>query len=223
VQRLLALAGSDNLHEAQAAMRAAQKLMLRHNIGSLEAERRPELSFRQLGRIRQRHPAHEKVLSGILGAHFFVRCIWVFAWDVKATRKGRVLELCGAQANLEIAAYVYDFLLVTAERLWNAHKHAQCIRSNADRRRYLCGVMTGFSESLQRAADVHQSTGLIWVGDPRVDAWFRQRHPRVRRGSGGRVRADSAWAAGREDGRRIVLHRPLTEKRVRSKQKLLSG
>lgn len=219
VQRLLALASSDNIHEAQSAMKAAQRLMLRHNIEAVETNSQLAIRFEQVGLIRQRHPAHIKMLSGILGAHFFVRCIWVFAWDVSKAKKGRVLELCGTESNLQIAAYVHDFVLSSAERMWQEHKRSQGWSSNSERRRYLCGVMMGFSESLETQAQEHQEAGLIWVGDPRVDDWLRQRHPRIRRGSGGRVRTTAAWSAGRQAGRKIVVHKPLTQK----KRKGLAG
>ena len=162
------------------------------------------------------------MLSGILGAHFFVRCIWVFAWDVQTAKRGRVLEICGTEANLQIAAYVHDFVLATADKLWKEHKRAEGITSNSERRRYLCGVMMGFSESLETQAQQNQEAGLIWLGDPRVDAWLRQRHPRIRRGSGGRVRTNAAWSAGRQAGQKIVVHKPLTQKKRRGLAGLLS-
>jgi len=222
VQRLLALAESDNMHEAKAAMKTAQRLMLRFNIGALETQEETSVHFEQVGSIRQRHPSHVKMLSGILGAHFFVRCIWVFAWNVQEAKRGRVLEICGTEANLQIARYVHDFLLATGERLWAEHKRDEGIDSNAERRRFLCGVMMGFSESLDAQSREHEETGLVWVGDPRVDAWMRQRHPHTRRGSGGRVRPTQAWAAGRRAGRKIVIHKPVTQKPRRGLKGLLT-
>jgi hypothetical protein len=222
VQRLLALAGSDNIHEAKAAMRAAQRLMLRYNIDQMEAERPTAMAFEQVGAVRQRHPTHVKILSGILGEHFFVRCIWVFAFDVERGRKGRVLELCGTPANLAIAAYVHDFVLVTSERLWAEHKAREGIRSNAERRRFLSGVMMGFSESLSTQAVEHGETGLVWLGDPRLDVYLRQRHPRIRSGGGSRMRVTREWQAGRAAGRKLVVHRPLEGKKRRGIRGLLT-
>ena len=47
IRKLLALAGSDNQHEAEMAMRRAHELMLRHNIEQAQAEQRYEV--RHLG------------------------------------------------------------------------------------------------------------------------------------------------------------------------------
>ena len=51
VQRLLALASSDNIHEAQSAMKAAQRLMLRHNIEAVETNANVAIRFEQVVRF----------------------------------------------------------------------------------------------------------------------------------------------------------------------------
>ena len=50
IARLLALAESANVHEAQAAMNAAQRLMLKHNLDSVADKRRAGYGFRHLGK-----------------------------------------------------------------------------------------------------------------------------------------------------------------------------
>mgnify|MGYP001258857352 CR=1 FL=1 len=62
-------------------MKAAQRLMLRHNIEAVETNSKLTIRFEQVGLIRQRHPAHIKMLSGILGAHFFFHHSHTFAFN----------------------------------------------------------------------------------------------------------------------------------------------
>ncbi len=213
ISRLLALADSDNQHEASSAMSAAHRLMRKHNVSVNRGEGQPgQYRFVQLGEVRGRTPAHEKILAGILGQHFFVQPIWVVAYAPEAGRRGRVLEVCGRPENLQMAIYAHGFLLDTCERLWSRHKRERGIRGNKDRRRFYSGVMIGFSERLSTAAVEAEETGLVWVGDAGLDAWTARRHPHLRQGRRTRMSVDGAWHAGRAQGRKVVLRRPISKK-----------
>jgi hypothetical protein len=208
IKRLLALAESDNEHEAQAAASAAQRLMLKYNIELLEAGPRG-YGFRQIGHAKARTPAHEKQVAGILAAHFFVEAVWVPAFDVRTSTRGWVLELCGTAENLEIAAYVHGFLLETADRLWARHRR-EANTGNKDRRRYLLGVMMGLrGEAREEHEAAVQEEGLVWVGDRGLDKFVKQRHPHLVTTHGSPIAMDGALASGRAAGREIVLHKPI--------------
>ena len=211
VHGLLALADSENEHEARAAMNAAHRLMRRHNVDAVAAGP-VEYEFTQVGRTSRRFSTHERVLAGILGAHFFVQPIWVFATDRDRGGRGRVLELCGRPENLEIATHVHAFVLESAERLWRSHKKEHGITSNKDRRRFLAGVVTGFDEKLDGEAAACEETGLVWVGDADLTHWVAGRHPHMRAGRRARIRTDSAWHAGRAAGQRVIWRRPIKSK-----------
>jgi len=209
IARLLALAESPNRHEAESAMKAAQRLMLKHNIDAKIAAAGEGYAFVQLGIPRQRVEAAEHVLAGILASHFFVEAIWVPSYLAKQARTGRVLELCGTLSNLEVASYVYSFMLETGERLWREHKVRHAIDSDKERRRFLVGVMSGFAEKLRSGVQESRREGLIWVGDPGLADFLNQRYPRRNGGSGIGVRQTEAYQHGREAGRNIVLHKPV--------------
>jgi hypothetical protein len=217
IARLLALAESPNVHEAEAAMKAAQRLMLKHNIEAKVAAAREGYAFIHLGVPRRRVEAAEHVLAGLLARHFFVEAIWVPSYLAKEARSGRVLELCGTLSNLEVASYVHAFLLETAERLWREHKRRHGIDSDKERRRFLVGVMAGFDEKLKAGVKESQREGLIWVGDPGLEGFLQQRYPRRTGGSGIGVRPTAAYEHGREAGRNIVLHKPVKESQTRGR------
>src|SRR5206468_1286250 len=61
IARLLALATSPNVHEAEAAMQQARRLMLEHNIDAAAAQAREGFAFRHVGAPRRRIDAHEQV------------------------------------------------------------------------------------------------------------------------------------------------------------------
>jgi hypothetical protein len=217
ISRLLALAESPNVHEAEAAMKTAQRLMLKHNIDAKVAAAKEGYAFMHLGVPRMRVDAAEHVLAGLLSSHFFVQAIWVPSYLPREGRTGRVLELCGTPSNLEVAAYVHGFLLETAERLWREHRRKHAIDSDKERRRFLVGVMTGFHDKLKTSVAENRREGLIWVGDTGLDEFLQQRYPRRSGGSGIGVRLTEAYHQGREAGRKIVLHKPVSQAQARGR------
>jgi hypothetical protein len=190
-------------------MAAAQRLMLRHQIDSATTQASHDYSFVHLGRPTGRVLEHDRLVAMILGKYFFVDVIWIPVYRPLEGKRGSVLEVCGARANLEIAEYVHGFLHDRAERLWEEHKRAHAIRSNRDRRTFLAGVMAGFAEKLARQETVNRCDGLVWVKDANLSAFLHVRHPRIRHVRHMGPRRTDAWAKGREAGRDIVLNRPI--------------
>ena len=209
IARLLALADSPNAHEAEAAMRAAQRLMLKHNIDASAAVAREGFTFRQVGTASGRVSAAEHVLAGILTRHFFVAAIWVPSYRPREGRSGRILELCGTPSNLDVAVYVHGFVLETAERLWRRHRTERALRGDRERRRFLLGVMMGFDDKLGAAAADNRREGLIWVGDPQLENYMARRYPRRTGGAGIGIAATETYEHGRKAGQGIVLSRPI--------------
>ena len=212
IAHLLALAESPNVHEAEAAMLAAQRLLLKHNLEQQKAKLAQGYAFKHLGKPTGRTTEAERTLSLILSKHFFVEAIWVPVYRPLQGKRGSVLEICGTEENLEIAEYVHGYLVETAERLWSEHRKTHGIRSNRDRRTYLAGVMTGMNDKLSREAKKSKKAGLIWVADGDLASFFRARHPHVRHVRYGAKKRTDAYAHGREAGRQIVIHKGIKAK-----------
>jgi hypothetical protein len=207
IAKLLALAESPNEHEAQAAMSAAQRLMLKHNIEVLVSGSTSSYCFRHLGLPTGRISEHERRLAMILDEFFFVQVIWVPVWRVAAAKRGSVLEVCGSRDNVELAAYVYDFLMYTADALYRADRKRRGDRSHQARRKFLAGVMSGFHERLKSERKRSETQGLVWAGDAELGGYFRRRHPHVRWARHSVSTTGEAYARGQTAGRNIVLHR----------------
>ena len=221
IRKLFALAGSANQHEAEAAMRMAHRLMLKHNVERPSAEESDTAyGFRHLGRYTGRVSEAERVLAGLLGEFFFVQPIWTTVFRVQDQKRVSVLEVTGRHENLAMAEYVYGFLQQAAESLWKQHKKEQRIAGDADRRVYMAGVMRGFAEKLRSERSAAEATGLVWVEDPRATSYFRRRHPRVRTTHYYSSENRAAASHGRAAGRELVLSRPL-EKGPSNKTRLL--
>ncbi len=211
IARLLALAESPNIHEAEAAMAAAQRLLLKHNVELRDARTAQGYVWRHLGKPTGRTTEAERVLSLLLGKYFFVEAIWVPLFRVREGKRGSILEICGSPENVEIAEYVHGYLVATAERLWREHKINHGIRGDRDRRTFLAGVMSGMTEKLKREASRSKEAGLVWVADGDLSRYFRKRHPHVRHIRYAGQRRSEAYAYGHEAGREIVIHKGMRE------------
>jgi hypothetical protein len=211
IARLLTLANSPNENEAQAAMAAAQRLMLKYNLELSGKSELRDYCFRHLGKPTGRVYEAPRILALILSEHFFVETIWVPVWRTLEGKRGSVIEVCGTRANVEMADYAHDFLIQTGDRLWREHKHSKSIVSNRDRRAFLAGVMAGFRDKLSSQKKVHREHGLVWRGDPALAAYLKQRHPRSHWTRHSTSSSSAAHAEGQRAGSTIVFHRGLTE------------
>jgi hypothetical protein len=202
VKALLALAKSDNPHEAESAAKAARRLLAEHDLdlGAVEVE----YTFRQLQPTKSRFDPWEKALAGLLSVHFGVSTVYIYAFRASEGKWARALEIMGPNPHVEVAAYVHDVLRTTVDRLWRAHKKKRGITSDRDRRTFLYGAVSGFRETLDK--EVKQDpTALVKVDDPRMKAYVNSRYPRLISGSGYSIRRGEALEHGREAGREITI------------------
>lgn len=207
VRALLALAQSDNENEAKNAAAGAQRLMLKYNLERLGKGAERKFVVKHVGSPTGRVQEFQRTTAGILQQFFFVQALWISVWRPREGKRGSVLELCGNEENVSLAAYVHDFLHRSAEALWVRHRQVNKIPGNRDRLRYLAGVASGFANKLKKDQCSHAAQGLVWTGDPALDAYFKRRYPRTTRVSYQTSARSEAHRAGRVAGEKIVLHR----------------
>jgi len=207
IAKLLALAESPNEHEAQAAMSAAQRLMLKHNIEAAPRAREAGYGFRHLGTPSGRVGESQRQLALLLAEHFFVEVIWVPVWRPAEGKRGTVLEVCGSAENLELAEYVHAFVTHTGERLLRDYRAQHGKLARGDGERFLSGLVSGFRAKLADQKRKNAREGLVFVGDSELSDYLRSRHPRVRVTHHRITTSGHAFARGREAGRNLVLHR----------------
>jgi len=182
--KLLALAESSNENEARAAMNAAHAPDAESTIWKEQSVGRDR--FTELPATWAHRPAACRKRSGssrlsILSSHFFVDAIWVPVWRAREGKRGSVLEICGRLPNLEMAEYVYAFLLQTAARCGPITRKS----SASDRTGIGAPTSRVSSPASSRSSEAqgsarNTSEGLVWVGDAAVGEYFHRRHPRVR-------------------------------------------
>ena len=112
VKKLLALAQSDNVHEAEMATLKANQLLIHHNLSALEEDEGgfDELYVRkvfQIKRATSKYQAIQEILQ------FF------YVYPIFSYGKGQVaLEVTGTKENVLIAEYVAHYLDEELERLY---------------------------------------------------------------------------------------------------------
>lgn len=214
VKKLLALAQSDNIHEAELAAAQAQALLHRHHLKlqdvlSLDPE---QLSFEQgmgaraLGIPKKRHYRFEYAITNLLCEHFFVDVIWVGSYDVVTLKEGQVAEICGRQEDLEIAEYVYHFLHNHLDLAWRRHKAKNQLKGMNERLSYSLGLVQGFEAKLNQQAASRTERGLTLIASEAASRFLRLRHPRIRSISSGMWTPTGSYGAGFKFGQNLTLH-----------------
>ncbi len=224
IRKLLALGTSSNPHEAERALGKAHELALRHNIELRDAGSTTDFDVRILAPVYRRVPSWNWSILGILDEYWFTRYICRPLTDADG-RRVQVVELYGTRRNLDLAEYVYYFLRNQGDLLWRAFRRSHPEVAGRARLSYLNGLYSGFAETLQkRHADLARSKALVWKGDPRLEAFFRQRNPRVSRRSVSSNIDAGAHEAGKVEGRKLRLRPGIGDDgRGSSAPKLLGG
>ncbi|MEZ6187718.1 MAG: DUF2786 domain-containing protein [Planctomycetota bacterium] len=213
IHKLLALADNNpDEHEAQAAFARASELMLKYNLDGVRGPTR-HYTYRYLGRASGRTPHYRYQIASILQEYFFVQCIWVDSYDVARGVRGSRLEVMGTRANVDMAEYVHDCLERQCQSLWQRFKAEREITDRRAKRHYLDGLLAGFRRQLNQSQTQSAERGLIWIGDPELNAFARERYPRTTRTRLDAVGHSDVRSEGVRAGERIRLHQPVASAR----------
>jgi hypothetical protein len=208
IRKLLALAQSGNRHEAEAAMDKAHELARKYNV---DPQRLPEnRSYVSvfLGKPALRHFREFYHLSGLLQEFYFVQGIWVSAWVVEREKMGRVLEISGTCANVQMAAYVYDFVNRYIDLQWRRFNRSRSL-NRFRRTDFAVGVIEGFREKLAgtaKKAESKDAGAVVPYADPLLTRYVRDRYPRLRSVQHRGVQEDpEVMQEGVRRGRKLVI------------------
>ena len=130
IYKLFCLGESDHKAESEAAISKAYELMAKYNIslGDLPDEKRAFV-FRPVGEIYTKVPEYVKKLARIISEYYFVKHIFITHEHNRYGKKGpgnkRYIEFYGEPHNVDIAEYVYHFLLIEGERQWKFFQQSE--------------------------------------------------------------------------------------------------
>lgn len=209
VQKLLALAASDNQHEAEAAMATAHRLLLQHNLDLRAATEQRNYTRALLGGSAASIPLSWKMISGILSQFFFVEAVWTHEFVAAHGRDERRLEVFGRPHDVDMARWVHDFLHASLQRLYLAARSRGEV-AGSGRRDYEAGVLGAFRTKLRAEREHQAQRGLVWVGDADLQRYMRSAVGPMRSFGATGPQRSAAHAAGQRDGANLRLHRPMS-------------
>ncbi len=218
VHKLMALAESQNMHEAEAAMAKANALIAKYNLRLLECERRREYVSAFAGQPALRHFREDYLLAHLLEDYYFVKGLWITAYVLGKGKMGRVLEISGIASNVLIAGYVHDVVKRFIDAEWK--RYTRKGKMNRSRKSdFAAGIIAGFSGRLKKqqqqvsVSTPQSTTALVVLDDPQLEDYMQQRYPSTRTFRRKGTRSDpSVMADGKRLGADLLIARGVTLK-----------
>lgn len=225
VRKLLSLAQSNNENEAFLAMKKANELIEKYNIERLGQEGNSRYVHAIINHKKKRIENYQRSIGLILKDYFFVEVIYSYFYDAHCCETHRTIEILGAVENVLMAEYVYYFLLNQLEVLWKNHRKETGYPGHRKKRSYWLGLLKGFGDKLaglekgrqavvKRDNDESKTTSaLICAQDKMLTHYKKMRFPRLENlRSQGATLDRRSYETGISDGKRITIHRGITQK-----------
>lgn len=214
IQKLLALAESNHIHEAEAALSKAHQLIEKYNIDMINmAEKREYVSI-YLGKPALRHFREEYSLANFITENYFVYGIWVSAYVIEKEKLGRVLEISGTSQNIRIASYVYDFVSTHIDMAWREYN-----KDNNLNRYRKTDFATGIIEGLQSKINADNSGNSeekhlpVKVEDAQLTDYASYKYPIIKHFKRGSSTVDPTIRKDGENiGKKMIISRGIEQK-----------
>lgn len=212
IHKLMALAESGYPNEAKAAMSKAYELISRCHMDRIQRGLDQAYTSIFLGKPRLRHMRETYHLAHLLQNYYFVQGMWIQAWAIEKNKMGRVLEISGARANVQIAEHVHDTVCRYIDAAWADYGRGKGLNRHR-KTDFAIGIIGGFATTLEPAgASADGGARLpVRVQDPALNRYMDQRYPQVRSFSRKGPRYDArVLADGTESGRKLVIAKTIT-------------
>ncbi|MBW1841704.1 MAG: DUF2786 domain-containing protein, partial [Deltaproteobacteria bacterium] len=222
VKKLMALAESQNRHEAEAAMAKAHELIAKYNVDLITHEEKRDFVSMFLGTPALRHRRDEYHLARLLDDFYFVSGLWVSAYVLEKNKMGRVLEISGTVQNVKIAGYIYDFVRYYIDAQWRKYNRGKGLNRHrlTD---FAVGVIEGFSAKLAsqiKAKDrMNKDLALVRVEDHLLKKYVAYKYPHTRSFSRSASNQDDRILDdGMRLGKKLVISKGITSKKNSGKR-----
>jgi hypothetical protein len=170
IKKLMALAQSQNQHEAEAAMAKAHQLIGKYNVDLLTHEENLNFVSVFVGKPALRHFREEYALACLLTDFYSVFGIWMPAYVVDKGRMGSVLEISGTVQNTKTAHYVYDFVRQSINSQWDEYNKDNGL-NRYRKTDFAMGILQGFSSKLKSQTETKRKVKDTCPLVPRSGRW----------------------------------------------------
>ena len=220
IRKLMSLAESKNIHEAEAAMAKAHELMEKYNIECLQQGKSRNFMSVFVGDPALRHFREAYYLANLLQDYYFVQGLWVSAYVLDKGRMGRVLEISGTAQNIKIASYVHVFVNRYIETRWREYNQGKKL-GRYRKSDFAVGLIEGFTNKLSggrqfyresRAADTR---ALVTHDDLLLKGYMAHRYPHTRSFSRSSLNHDAGIVEdGFEIGKRMIISKGIERRQA---------
>ncbi len=226
VRKLLALAQSENEHEANLAMAKAGELMDKYNLRQIAEDSRENYENVIINHGKKRLERYQRKIATILRDFFYVYIVFSRQYDPELDTEHKVIDIMGKKENVEVAEFVYYFLEQKIRSLWNENRSKLKGRGLRARNSYFYGLLQGFYDKLKKqnsrlqescckhsGSDTQTTSVLVVSSDTKLKSFVNKRYPRLGKYAASNVKIDfDIYAQGIVDGKDIVIYRGVHSK-----------
>ena len=230
VEKLLALGESNYEAEAESAVAKAYELMERYKIKLAKNQRKGKVWLsRPVGILFKKMPSYVWDLTRMMGQYYNVRCIQCHHYDNEVCERYRYIEMFGEPHNLDVAEYVFHFLLLESERKWKefyeSDKYVSGIHGKVA---WIKDFMYGFGSKLciqkksildarkKEEVEYSQITALVYKYDQVLEDKYKEHYPNMRNiqtASSSQRSGDGGYSAGKSTSVRTAVKRGMSTRR----------
>ena len=216
VKKLMALAQSQNRHEAELAMAKAHEFIAKYNIELLARDEERHFVSVFVGKPALRHFREDYHLAGLLQDFYFVYGIWVPAYVLDKGKMGNVFEISGTMQNVRIASYVHDFVKRFIDSQWQRYNKKRGL-NRYRKTDFAVGILKGFGSKLRLQNRERKRNkdelGLIKIEDPLLQKHVDYKYPHTANIRGKVLRGyKDVLRDGIGIGKKLVISKGITEK-----------
>lgn len=223
LEKLLALAGGTDEHEANSAMEKAMQLAVENNIElsrlNINDRKNEEMQKEEVDLKVSRMPITQKWVSNIIKTFFQVKVL-----NTGGRNVGRSLIFVGKREHIDFAKFLNTYLTNTFFNLWYAYYKKNPHETVATAREsYFYGLFAGLTKKLQDAKDEAERAisaafkdgyALMLTDDKKaLDEALVTFFPVIKttKGKATTIRSNNAMNEGYENGQNINVHAGLNE------------
>lgn len=218
VEKLLALAGSGNEHEAASAMEKANELMEKNHLHGLLNSEQKKYCRKTIELQRKRLASHIRKICAILQEFFHVQIVVAEMFSPKDGEVYKVIDMFGTSENVAIAEYCFHFLierleffLATAEKNFSAH-------TRVEKASFYLGMLAGFAERMagqQQKVKValcdSRTNALVLAEDQRLKTHVAAQYGKLTRSRSRSTRVyHNTFNSGKETGRKLTFNKSVS-------------
>lgn len=217
VKKLLALATSSNIHEAEQAMIKSQQLLLRHHVDAAYIEETEDEKIVLKRIVKQKRKDAKTSAIGNILATFFVSVVYNRSNDFTC------LEILGDSVNVSIAEYVASVLDHQLDVLWNQAQKSTHVRGKVAKNSFFFGVAKGYCDKVHalKQASAADMTKALMVIEKKLDDAKAMAYSRLRSSRSNAFYCEEAALLGQKAGKQLNINPAINKTSDRSDKFLL--